>query len=231
MSDHYHVTVDHSNVCNVDVVYSSGIGPQGPQGATGPQGPQGTWDTSSLKWVDLFPTQFFDGAGSASVLIQNVRDTPFRAAFMQHNQDDNVSYTYQMPHHWAFTPVDAHMHFIPHGTVGGDLVLTGYYCWTKYQTDPLPPLSGWTPFRTVITIQTANLYKEHAVAIVPPIARPNSSYNESSLLHIYWSRASSDPGDTFKSSNPSGTAAANVQLCSFDAHVQVYGPGSTIQYP
>lgn len=174
------------------------------------------------RWNDLFPNpNTVVGTASAALTYQSVRDTPFLAAFFRNDQDDNLSFSYQMPHDWVLgSTLRSHMHFIPHGTAGGDVVINGYYCFTGLNggSTALPQLSGWTSFRVVKTLVVGDMFKEQVISlpnIVPPSWASNSAH-----LHIFWQRpGSSDAGDTFESNNPGpGQVAANVQLVSFDTH-------------
>jgi hypothetical protein len=187
-----------------------------------------------IRWIDLPPTGVHYGANLANLTMQTVRNTPFMAAFFRHDQDDSVSYSYQLPHNWVIgSDIKPHMHFVPHGTTGGNVVISGQYTFTSAKNDglALPENADWTTFKVTKTIETANLFKEHVVSV--PVNVPSVSWlGQSSHLHILWKRpGQSDTDDTFTSSNPTGTQQANIQLVSFDAHVQIRTLGTTQEFP
>jgi hypothetical protein len=183
---------------------------------------------NSPRWIDLYPMPPVAGLNTSALTIQAVRDTPFIASFFSRSQNDSVSLTYQMPHNWITgSIVNVHLHCIPHGTAGGVVVIDGQYAWTYLgYSGTLPQNSGWTTYRVTRSIAVGDLFTEIAISV--PDITPPSWAKASACLHVFWRRpASTDAGDTFESNNPTGSGAANLQLVSFDAHVQVAGFGTT----
>lgn len=181
------------------------------------------------RWVDLFPNpNSVMGAASASLTVQTVRDTPFLAQFFRADQDDNLSFSYQLPHNWIVgSPVRPHMHFIPHGSATGVLVVEGRYCWTNVNNGlSMPAWANWTSFRVTKTITPSDQYKELYISL--PDVLPPLNVGKSAHLHIFWQRpGASDSGDTYDKTrgadNPTGLDVCNIELVSFDAHVLADG--------
>lgn len=182
-------------------------------------------------WVDLFPFPWIEGSGASALTVQTTRDTRFRAPFFRHDQDDSISYVYQMRHDWVVgSAVRPHIHVIPHGAAGGVVVFSGEYAWTQIgEGQVLPPLAGWTTFRVTRTVLATELFQEIPISIgnvVPPSWAKRSAH-----LHMHWTRpGSSDAGDTFTSGNPTGNASSNLQLVSADCHILVEAPGSLTEF-
>jgi hypothetical protein len=136
-----------------------------------------------------------------------------------------------MPHNWVLgSEVRPHLHFRPHGTTGGVIVIDGYYAWSYLAYgQALPQLSGWTTFRQTKTILNSEMFYELAISL--PSIVPPSWAGRSAHLQIFFRRPGfSDSGDTFTSSNPTGTGQANLELISFDAHVLIDGFGSVYEF-
>jgi hypothetical protein len=64
-------------------------------------------------WNDLVGSVTV-GQGAGALTTEVYRDTPFRMSFFRHDQDDALSFIYQMSHQWqAGTIVRPHVHVIP----------------------------------------------------------------------------------------------------------------------
>lgn len=201
----------------------------------------GSGDSQAERWMDLFPVPYIQGTSTAALTTGAVRDSLFRANFFSSTQNDDVSFSYQMPHNWVIgSSVRPHLHFIPHGTGSEDgyLVMDGYYSWTYIGNDTLqiPQQASWTYFRTKMYISSADFFEEKVIStdyIAPPTSFTTNSYGRSAHLHIFWRRpATLDSEDNFISLNPTGggVANANIQVVSFDCHVLVKGSGSVNEY-
>ena len=179
----------------------------------------------SGKWNDIQgPVQ--EGTGASALTIEAYRDTPFRMYFTQHNQADQLHFTYQMSHDWDGTAVKPHMHIIPMSSGSGLIHFAGQYAWVQVNGAALPANASWTPFTGSLSVTPADQYIERIISFgeVQPLANPKAS----DILCIEVERVPAT--DTYETSKSPGTAAANVAIVSVDCHYRIGKLGTTNEF-
>lgn len=173
------------------------------------------------------------GAGASALTHEVFRDTPFLMSFFRANQNDSLSFSYQMSHGWLpGTTVHPHVHVIPmaNPAVAQNVYMIGQYAWIDVGSGKLPANAGWTVMPpTVLTINPGEDFEEKIIslpAIVPPAAM-----KESAILLFYIQRNGANVLDTYTTAKVGGTASANLGLLSFDCHIQVEKSGTQEEFP
>ena len=174
------------------------------------------------------------GLGAAALTTEVYRDTPFLMAFFRSNQNDSLSFIYQMSHQWqAGTVVRPHVHVVPMAdpVAPQNIYIIGQYAWGS-TTRVLPANAAWTPFTITFTINPGDAFTvkvidtTNATGITPP-----ADIDESDILCVYFQRNGTNILDTYTTAKVGGTAAANLGLVSFDCHYQGQKIGSLIEFP
>ena len=184
------------------------------------------------RWDDLQGT-IAEGDNTGALTWEVYRDTPFKMAFFRNNQDDTLSYAWQLPHRWKQgTSVYPHLHCAPCGTlVGADqnLYFTIKYHWAVTGA-VIPAVVSWTTATPVTyAIKSTDQYKSIIIgmgAIAPPVGA-----KESSVLLYQLTRVGTSALDSYVAGKPDGTAAANLALLSSDLHYQANKPGTEAELP
>lgn len=180
-------------------------------------------------WDDLQGTLHgASGTGGAALTYEQYRDTGFNLYFFRHNQDDELSIIYQMPHSWnPTTDVWPHVHLIPMGAGSGDAYFSVLYAWVPVN-NILGPISTWTSTNATISFVAGDQYK-HRVVGLGNIAPPANA-GPSTMFLIKITRLGTNLLDTYTADKPDGTAAANVGIIFADLHHQKISAGTTGQY-
>lgn len=190
----------------------------------------GVWLASQHgRWDDV-RGDVSQGAGNTSLTLEDYRDTAFRMYFMRHDQDDALSFSYQLPHSWNRGAVRPHVHVLPMSDPVAPQVayFTAQYAWAT-ATVPVPAASGWTTVNYSLTINPGSAFTEKFVdfgMITPPEGTP-----ESAILLIRVVRSGTSPSDTYATNKTGGTGAANIGLLSFDVHFRKNKIGTVSEYP
>lgn len=157
--------------------------------------------------------------------VEAYRDTQQLKAFFRYDQDNQLHGDVQMPHEWAGTAVEFHLHTIPMAAGSGDVYWSGSYCFTNLD-DELPAASGWTAMAHTQTLGVGDQYVRQLVEIAPSIAAPVDA-SASAILSFRLARlGSSSPLDTYETDKDHGTAKANLCIESYDVHYQRMLTGS-----
>jgi hypothetical protein len=173
-----------------------------------------------------------DGLAAASLTREAYRDTPAILTFMRHDQDDAITFAFQMAHRWKRnSEVRVHAHYIPMVTPAADQVvrLVCRYAWAHSAAE-LPLLTSWGTATVDITIPAAgtHTFKEQLVSL---FATTPTGSKESSILVCVVTRLSSAAEDSYTTAKSGGTIAANFCLLTIDAHYQVEKSGTTTEIP
>jgi len=181
-----------------------------------------------MAWDDLQRT-FQDGAGAAALTTEKFRDTDLRMGFFRSNQDDELSFEYQMPHTWdPRDEVRPHLHVVPMANGSGNVRFTGHYYWARPNV-AIPALASWTTFTVDTAFIAADQYQEKFI-ILPYTTAPTGT-NESAVLLIALKRpGSSDAADTYDTAKDHGTVQANIGLLSADLHFRPVKLGTETEF-
>lgn len=158
------------------------------------------------------------GTGGAALTYENFWDTPFKQYFFRYNQNDSLSFRFQLSHQWR-RGTEAHCHL--HCTLcadppaNQDMIFNGYYVWVP-NNEKTPSLAGWTPFNVVYTVNNGDIYDEVLIPLF--YATPPVTAKESSILKVFMQRQGTSVLDTYDTNKPWGTGSANLALDSFDIH-------------
>jgi hypothetical protein len=163
-------------------------------------------------------------------------DTLFNAYFMRHDQDDLLSFVYQMPHGWdPSSSVRPHLHIIPMADPASNenVYFNGRYIWTAARSTPITTSLGWTPFTATFTVSgTGQSWLTQSVVSLFEATAPLGARVESAILMMYVRREGGSVNDTYTTSKPgAGTAQANLLIASADCHVRKVKPGTIVEYP
>src|SRR3990172_8057356 len=143
-----------------------------------------------IGWNDLQGAAT-EGNNVAALTVEAYRDTPFVMSFFRSNQDDSLSFVYQMSHAWQpGTVVRPHIHVIPMAdpVVAQNVYIIGQYAWGS-STRVLPANASWTPFTITFAINPGDAFKvkvidtTNATGITPP-----ADIEESDILCVYFQR-------------------------------------------
>lgn len=170
--------------------------------------------------------------GVSALTLEVYRDTPSLLYHFRHNQDDALTFVYQIPHGWnPTTSVKPHIHWIPCADPAAAEVVrfSGQYAWTNPST-ALPANASWTTFAVSATVNPGDVFKEKITALAT--VAPPSGFKESAILVVYLMRpGATDAADTYTTGKGTGTAAANVALLSSDTHYQKNKTGTFAEFP
>ena len=186
-------------------------------------------------WTDL--TGVFSVASGASALTSEAYQNGFVLLFMRHDQDDQLSMLYQMPHGWAQNTIEPNFHWMPcsaptlNTTQSIDL---GYQlAWlTPNVPDQVFPTT-WTTGSLLLPVSASMLNIQQVTEVsTSGFAPPPGGNNTSSLLLLRLMRSGSvSPRDTYTTSKPgAGTAQANMAMLSIDVHYQSTRAGSSTEW-
>lgn len=184
-------------------------------------------------WNDLLGA-VQQGAGAAALTTEAYRDTPFLMSFFRSNQNDSLSFIYQMSHQWqAGTVVRPHVHVIPMAdpVATQNVYIVGQYTWGS-TTRVIPANASWTSFTVTVPIDPGDAFLAKIIDVTGGVGfTPPADIDESDLLFVYFSRQGTNPLDTYTTGKTGGTAAANLGLLSFDCHYQAQKIGSLVEFP
>ena len=188
--------------------------------------------THGITWDDMQGPAQAAQAGPSVPTYEAYRDTPAILTFFKHNQDEDLTFTYQTSHRWVRdTEVRVHIHYIPMVTPAVDEVvrIEYSYAWAHANTE-LPAATGWTTSFTDITIPAsgADTFNEKLAGLFN--TTPTGS-KESSILIVNVKRLASSTSDTYTTGKSGGTAAANFCVLSVDAHFQSNKEGTIDAIP
>jgi hypothetical protein len=173
------------------------------------------------------------GAGVSALTTEVYRDTPFLMSFFRHDQNDSLSFIYQMSHAWQpGTVVRPHVHVVPMAdpVATQNVYIIGQYAWGS-TTRVLPANASWTAFTITFAINPGDAFQvkvidtTNATGITPP-----ADIDESDILCVYFQRNGANVLDTYTTGKTGGTAAANLGLLSFDCHFQIQKVGSLTEF-
>ncbi len=183
-------------------------------------------------WNDLTGA-VTQGNAVAALTTEAYRDTPFIMSFFRHDQNDSLSFIYQMSHEWqAGTIVRPHVHVIPmvDPVATQNVYIVGQYSWCSGSMI-MPANSGWTQFTVTVPINPGDAFLIKIIDLTGGVGfTPPADIDESDLLCVFISRAGTNVLDTYTTSKASGTAQANLGLCSFDCHYQGQKIGSLVEF-
>lgn len=181
-------------------------------------------------WKDLQrPIEM--GSGAAALVYELYASSPFKMYFFSHNQDDVLYFTHQMQHDWEVgTDVYPHMHVYPMANGAGDVVLDGYYAWSRVGVSLPTTMAGWTYFKVARAFTADDQYDENVIGW-GPITPPEWASESSHLLTYIRRPGASDVDDTYSTNKVGGTVTANLGLMSADVHYQLGKLGTVDQYP
>ena len=214
--------LDQSGVHTADgvsVVAAAGIG-------------TGYWVSMTYgRWDDLRedPRQ----AGGISALTQEAwADTVFDAVFLRHDQNDRLSFAFQLPHEWDGGVIVPHLHLsaMVNPAVPQDAYFEWGYAWTDIgETQPLNV--GWATDNDVFTVGVADVRK-HRVFSLGEITPP-ANQGGSTCFKLWIQRSGSSGSDTYTTgkATPPGTAQANLELIFADLHYRKGSQGSEQETP
>jgi hypothetical protein len=178
------------------------------------------------RWDDL-QGSLSQGAAVGALTYENYRATAYKMNFFRHDQNDELSFGYQMPHKWKYTTsVNPHLHVVPMAdpALAQVAYFNGYYVWTNIDTTEIPDVGGWTMFAVEFTINPGDVFQQLRVPL--GVFAPPPSARESSCLLLYMRRNGTDPLDTYNANKVGGTVAANLGLLSADLHYQASWMGT-----
>jgi hypothetical protein len=183
-----------------------------------------------IGWNDLAGPAT-EGAGATALTAEPYLATSFRMLFFRHDQNDSLSFTYQMSHAWEpGTIVRPHVHIIPmvNPAVTQNVFLQGQYVW-GITGQPLPDVAGWTAFDVTYPITTTAALIPEVIDLTGGVGfTPPALAVESSFLLVFIQRSGTNVLDTYSTNKPGpGTAAANLAVLSFDCHFQTVKPGGS----
>jgi hypothetical protein len=193
----------------------------------------GYWVSKQVgRWDDI-QGPIEQGTGSASLTKGVWRDTPFPMYWMRHDQNDELSFTYQLSHQWKHdSNVIPHIHVM----IGADppetqfVYVEGYYAWSRPNNiNQLPELSGWTYFDEKFAINPGdiNTQKIFTLANIKP---PEWARASTSVL-VFFKRSGTNILDTYKASKSYGLGAANLAILTTDLHYQKLNLGTEGELP
>ncbi len=184
---------------------------------------------STLQWDDV-QGSIEDGRGGAALTHEVFRDTKLKMYFWRYNQNDELFFSYQLPHRWCVgTQVRPHIHVIPMANGAGNVVVDGHFFWSAIGAG-IPALASWTTFKIITPLVALDQY-EHSLLDLGLITPPAGAL-ESSVLLIYMRRPGlADVDDTYQTTKDHGVGAANLGLLSADLHYQAEKAGTEIEIP
>jgi hypothetical protein len=182
-------------------------------------------------WDDILGPAL-QAAGNAALTQEVYRDTPAVLLFMRHDQDDALTFTFQLSHRWKKnSEVRVHCHYIPMVTPATDqnVRLLCRYAWAHSSTE-LPAVASWGTATVDIPVPAngADTFKEKLATLFS--TTPTGS-KESSILVVSITRQSATANDSYTQGKATGTAAANFCLLSVDAHYIVEKSGTSAEIP
>lgn len=186
------------------------------------------------RWDDL-QGDISQGVGNTALTYDPFSDTPWYFYCMRHDQNDALSFRYQLPHRWKHgTSIFPHLHMLPLADPASTehVFFDGYYTWSQndYFITPVPDLSGWTRFTLSVPINPGDINVQKYVdfgEVIPP-----SWAIESTIFLFYVRRSGTTTADSYTTSKPGGgTAQANLGLLSADIHFRTDKNGSLLQIP
>lgn len=192
-------------------------------------------------WVSRFQGRWNDqqgdvsqGVGGGVLTYDPLRDTPWRLFCMRHDQDDELSFRFQIDHTWRWDlPVVPHLHILPLADPVAPQVayFDAYYVWSRpeYAAQPVPAFSGWTWVKIPVTINPGEVYQQKLVSIGS--VTPPAWVRESSILLLFIRRLGTNPLDTYTTGKDHGLASANVGLLSADVHFRKNKIGTLAEIP
>lgn len=176
-------------------------------------------------WNDVQGT-IEQGTGPTALAYEAYRDTPWKCYHWQHNQADELHYTYQMTHSWNRGSVKPHLHVIPLASGSGVFAISGTMAWVGV-SGTLGAAASWTSFHVTRSFTPADQY-QHLIVSLGTVA-PRSGAHSSDVLCVYMKR-NSGVTDTYTTNKTGGgTAQANVALLSSDVHYQATTLGSVAE--
>jgi hypothetical protein len=181
------------------------------------------------RWDDLYAA-IDNGTGPAQLTYEGYRDTGFYMRFFRHNQDDAIFMRYQMSHQWdPTTAVSPHMHCVPMASGSGVVKMNYAYSWSMVN-GALSGAAGWVSGTVSSSYTPADQYNQRIISF--GLISPPATARESAILVFKVERlGASDATDTYQTSKPDGTAAANLAVLFFDVHYQKIKAGTVTQYP
>jgi hypothetical protein len=194
-------------------------------------GRDGIATTHGIVWDDVTGPAL-QASGNASLTQEAYRDTPAILLFMRHDQDDSLTFAFQMPHRWKRdTEVKVHAHYIPMVTPATDqnVRLLCRYAWAHSSTE-LPAVASWGTATVDIPVPAsgADTFKEKLFALFS--TTPTGS-KESSILLVTVTRQGTSASDSYTTGKATGTQTANFCLLTVDAHFQTDKSGTVSELP
>lgn len=166
-------------------------------------------------------------ANVAGLTYETYRDTPATYYYMRHDQDDSVTCKFLMPGNWDYSAVTPHLRTVPMSvTTTGNIVIDGYYTWSRAGYLPLAALSGWTAFSITVPVTTTD-YTPLLIQLgtwTPPAA----AQGPGAILHVFIRRpGQSNDNDTYTGPKVGGSvAAANLLVAMANCRARVVNTGA-----
>lgn len=176
------------------------------------------------RWQDsLSPAMA--GTGAAALTIQAITaGGAIRGVHMRHDQDDAVDYSTEIGHAWDLGEVRLHVHWIPMANPAADQVVRWQYYYRWATTTALGVESTGTVDVTVSPGTNGRVINTHLANISPPASPTASTFLLYRLI-----RQGTSVSDTYTTSNPTGTAQANVLLLGSGVHYQASRYGTATE--
>jgi len=159
--------------------------------------------------------------------VEAYRDTGQLKVFFRHDQDNQLHGDVQMPHEWAGTDVEFHLHTIPMASGTGNVYWSGAYAFVNPDA-ALPAAASWTAISQTQSVAPADQYVRQIVELATCTAPVSAKH--SAILSFRLARLGDNPSDTYTTSKDHGTAAANLCIESYDVHYQRMLEGSMDEY-
>lgn len=191
----------------------------------------GSYIQVSGVWDDVQGSFLNGQAPTGDMTLEQIGTAPALAYFFRHDQNNSASFMYQFPHGWdPTTDVKLHIHCVPMADPAGAqvVVFSGSYAWSVV-SQTFNTGSSWTAFSSTHTVNTGDIAKQFVVPLAT--ITPPGTAKESSILFVSIVRAGNDGADTYTTSKPVGTAAANVLGITADVHFRKTKAGTEIEFP
>lgn len=184
---------------------------------------------TGLTWDDIQGPALQAG-GTAALTQEPYGDTSWSCLFFKYNQDDKLSFGFQMPHRWNRGVVHCHAHVVPMADPASAEVvkLSGRYTWAQYGV----ATAAWASWTTFDVAHTVNPGDAHVPTIISLFSDTPTGGKESDFLLVYLMRpGATDAADTYQTNKYPGTIQANLAILNCDTHFQINKSGTVQEYP
>ncbi len=157
-------------------------------------------------------------SGLAALSIDPVVSGAVHATpFFRHDQDDSISWVFQLPHFYKpTTDLHFHLHALPAGTLAGNIRFSLRY-WAGEIGTVVAAYANWNAINTTYQIELSDNGKN---TLINGFIIPGTGLCESSIVICELTRLGTDPLDTYSSNKSWGTSQANLGILYGDIHYQ-----------